>query len=264
MIEKIKDYWNERANSLNDKTSTTNDIWLRELEIRNLSKILSEIELPQNGKILDVGCGDGYSTISIAEKFPDISFQGIDFSEKMIEIALSRLKKKENKHISFQVGSVLELDKIYDKDFDVVMTDRCLINLNTNELQKEALSQISRVIKNEGYYIGIENFLEGQNEMNKSRRKMQLSEIPVRWHNLYFKENQFKEIIKEDFNLIELRNFSSSYYFATRVIYSKMCQMKGESPNYNHEIHQLATELPNFGNFSPIKCFILQKRGKSS
>lgn len=133
--------------------------------------------------------------------------------------------------------------------------------MNTNKLQKKALSKIAKVIKNNGHYIGIENFLEGQNKMNTVRKEMKLSEIPIRWHNLFFKEEQFAENIKENFNLVDTKNFSSSYYFATRIIYSKMCQMKGETPDYNHEIHQLAIDLPSIGNFSPIKCIILKKRG---
>jgi ubiquinone/menaquinone biosynthesis C-methylase UbiE len=178
----------------------------------------------------------------------------------MIKIASSRLKEKRIKNVDFQVGNVLKLDEIFNKKFDVVITDRCLINLNTYELQKEALSKIAKITKNNGHYIGIENFLEGQNEMNKIRREMKLPEIAIRWHNLFFKENEFKEDMDKKFRLIDIKNFSSSYYFATRIIYSKICQMNGEEPNYNHEIHQLAIDLPNFGNFSPIKCIILQKR----
>lgn len=261
MTDEIKKYWNQRANSFNDKSSTTDDIWLRELEIKNFSKILNQIKIIQKGQILDVGCGDGYSTINIAKKFPDISFHGIDFSENMIKIASSRVEQEQDLNIDFQVGSVLELDKKFKKKFDVILTDRCLINLDSIELQKEAFLKISKILKNGGYYIGIENFVDGQNEMNEARRKMGLEDIPIRWHNLFFEEEQFKEIIKKEFNLIDVKNFSSSYYFATRVIYSKMCQMKEEKPDYNHEIHQLAIDLPNFGNFSPIKCIILQKRG---
>lgn len=110
MTEKIKKYWEGRANLLKDNNSTTNDIWLRELEIKNIIEILEQIKVSKNANILDVGCGDGYSTIAIAEKFPNIFFQGIDFSENMIKIASSRLKEKKIKNIDFQVGNVLELD----------------------------------------------------------------------------------------------------------------------------------------------------------
>lgn len=259
MTEKIRQYWEDRAALFKDKNSTTDDIWLRELEIRNISENLEKINIPTDSKILDVGCGDGYSTITLAEKFPRISFYGIDFSENMIKIAYLRLKEKGIKNIDFQVGNVLELDNMFNMDFDVVITDRCLINLDSIELQKKAFSKIAKVIRNDGYYIGIENFVDGHDEMNKARIGIGLSEIPIRWHNFFFKEDELEEIVSDYFKIISIKNFSSSYYFATRVIYSKMCQMKGEQPDYNHEIHQLSVDLPSFGNFSPIKMIILQK-----
>ena len=260
MTEKIKQYWEERANLLKDKNSTTDDIWLRELEIQHISKTLSKINLPENGNVLDIGCGDGFSTISIAKKFPDIFFHGMDFSQNMITMANSRLERSGIKNMDFQVGDVLELDQKFSKEFDAVITDRCLINLESLQLQKKAFSKIAKIIKNGGYYIGIENFMDGQNEMNKIRIGMDLPEIPIRWHNLFFSENDFIEITKENFKIVSVDNFSSSYYFATRIIYSKMCQMNGIDPDYNHEIHQLAINLPYFGNFSPIKCVVLQKK----
>jgi len=265
----IKNYWEQRASSPGKKNITTNDMWLRELEVKTLTKTLEKMNLPQNASVLDIGCGDGYSTINIAKKFPNVYFYGIDFSESMIRIASSQLQEKVAnakgiKNIKFQVGDVLELSKIFNKRFDVTITDRCLINLKTYEIQRKAISEIAKVTKNRGHYIGIENFLDGQSGMNKAREKVGLSEISVRWHNLFFTENQFKEMIREDFEMIEINNFSSSYYFATRVIYSKMCQIRREEPDYNHEIHQLAINLPHFGNFSPIKCVVLQKKRKKN
>lgn len=260
MIEKIKQYWEERANLFKDKNSTTDDIWLRELEIQHISKVLSEIDLPENANILDVGCGDGFSTISIAKKFPNISFHGIDFSQNMITMACSHLEKSGIKNVDFRVGDVLNLDQQFNIEFSVIITDRCLINLESLELQKKAFSKIAKIIKNGGYFIGIENFIDGHDEMNKNRIRMDMPEISIRWHNLFFNENDFIEITKENFKIVSIDNFSSSYYFATRIIYSKMCKMKGIEPDYNHEIHQLAINLPHFGNFSPIKCVILQKK----
>lgn len=259
MNEKIKQYWEERADSLKNTSSTTNDIWLRELEIKNLIEILHKLNLPKDSKILDAGCGDGYSTINLAKKFPEFTFKGIDYSENMIRIANSRLENEHVGNISFSVGNILELDKVFDNEFDAVITIRCLINLDSKQLQKKAFAEIAKVIVKNGYYVAIENFVEGHNEMNKARTKIGLSEIPIRWHNFFFKEDELEEIVSDYFKTISIKNFSSSYYFATRVIYSKMCQMKGEQPDYNHEIHQLSVDLPSFGNFSPIKMIILQK-----
>jgi hypothetical protein len=38
--------------------------------------------------------------------------------------------------------------------------------------------------------MAIENFVEGQKNMNALRR-LSLPDIPVRWHNLFFRESDF-------------------------------------------------------------------------
>lgn len=264
--EKIKEYWDERAKQhLNSPTATTNDIHLRELEIETLVKTFQENKIPENGIVLDAGCGDGYSLIKIAEKLPNFSFVGLDYSENMIKIANDRLSNNEQLkgRVKFVTGDLTNLKSIFDNLlFDVIITDRCLINLESFESQIKAISEIIDCLKSDGYYLGIENFIEGQNNMNKFRSSMGLAEIPIRWHNLFLKEEKFLQELKKYFQSCEIHDFSSSYYFATRVIYSAMCQMKGEEPDYDHEIHKLAVRLPWFGKFSPIRLVICKKKSR--
>jgi hypothetical protein len=95
--------------------------------------------------------------------------------------------------------------------------------------------------------------------MNSARKQMGLPEIPVRWHNLFFTQDSFTAALAGHFENVAFKDFSSSYYFATRVIYSAMCQMRNEPPDYRHEIHQLAPRLPWFGQFSPIRMVIASR-----
>jgi hypothetical protein len=64
------------------------------------------------------------------------------------------------------------------------------------------------------------------------------------------------------FEAAEFKEFSSAYYLATRVIYSAMCQIRGETPDYRHEIHRLAVNLPWFGSFSPIRLSIMRRKAR--
>jgi hypothetical protein len=77
---------------------------------------------------------------------------------------------------------------------------------------------------------------------------------------LYFREREFVQSSERFFEVIEFADFASSYYFATRVVYSKMCQMRGEKPDYQHDIHKLAVDLPPFGQFCPIRMAILRRK----
>jgi len=267
MREKIREYWDERARSYSGSVgATTDDVYLRELEIFTIVTTLRELDLPKPARVLDVGCGDGYSTLKVADTFRDMQFLGIDFSEGMIKIARQRLEARPDlmNHVAFIVGDVTDVGQVCgDSVYDVALTDRCLINLNSSEVQSEAIARIAEHTRPGGFYIAIENFVEGHEKMNETRGLVGLPPIPVRWHNLYFKEDEFVRAAGCFFEDIVFKNFSSSYYFATRVIYSAMCQMRGEVPDYHHEIHQLAVRLPWFGEFSPIRMAVMRRRKSS-
>lgn len=262
--KKIKEYWEERAfKHLQDPAATTNDIYLRELEIATIIDTLKDISKNTKKNAIDIGCGDGYSTIRIAKEIAHLSFIGIDYSQNMIKIARSRLQGQPDliTRLRFEVSNVINIQKLCkNKQFDIAITDRCLINLESKERQRIAIEQIGRILKPNGYYLAIENFVEGHNNMNNARKSIGLDEIPIRWHNLYFDEKVFLDMVAPFFDLINFNDFSSSYYFATRVIYSGLCKMRGEVPQYDHEIHQFAGKLPRIGQFSPIRMAILMKK----
>ncbi len=89
---------------------------------------------------------------------------------------------------------------------------------------------------------------------------MGLPEIPVRWHNLFFDEEQFLAETQRSFDPVVIDNFLSSYYLATRVIYSAGCHLMGEEPDYLHPIHQVAGRLPVIGDYCPIKLVTMRRR----
>lgn len=262
--EAIKKYWDNRAKQRAGTLATsTNDVYLRELEISTLIQTFHDLRIPSRGSVLDVGCGDGYSTLKVAQALSGLRFLGIDYSKNMIKNASKQLgyQPELKNRVAFIVGDVTELGQACgDSVYDVVISDRCLINLDSPKSQSHAIAQIAEHTKPGGYCIAIENFIEGHENMNRARNAVGLPEIPVRWHNLYFKEHEFVGSARRFFKDIQFQDFASSYYFATRVVYSKMCQMRGEEPDYNHEIHQLSVHLPWFGQFSPIRMAVLRRK----
>jgi ubiquinone/menaquinone biosynthesis C-methylase UbiE len=262
--EQIRAYWEERAEQyLADPASTTNDVYLRELEILTITRVLRSLLGRGPAKVLDVGCGDGYATVNVARELPEFTFAGIDYSANMISMAAERLADMPflAQRLHFEVGDVLDLGAACGgTTFDAVVSDRCLINLASPEDQRQAIKEITRHVAPGGYYLAVENFVEGQQAMNEARAAVGLPEIPVRWHNLYFTEAEFIEFAEPEFEFLEFKNFSSSYYFATRVIYTALCRRTGEEIDYRHPMHQLAVELPWTGNFSPIRMAVLRRR----
>lgn len=261
--EEIKEFWDSRAKERGcSPAATTNDIYLRELEVSTIIQTLQEIDVPENAEVLDVGCGDGYSTTGVAQAAPGLSFFGIDYNESMIDIARKRLAFQPGLpgRVSFSVGDATDLGQSCgDSVYDIVLSVRCLINLASFENQCHAIAEIAKRIKPGGYYIAIENFVEGHENMNRARRAVGAPEISIGWFNSYFKEHEFLQSVERFFEDIEFKDFSSSYYFATRVVYSAMCTMREEEPDYHHEIHQLAVRLPWVGQFSPIRMVVMRK-----
>jgi ubiquinone/menaquinone biosynthesis C-methylase UbiE len=139
MNGKIQHYWEERAKeNYNGITATTDDIHLRDLEVYTLIDTIRQIKSKNTIKILDIGCGDGHSTLEIAAQFPDCYFTGIDFSETMVKIAKNNLESKNElkNRVDFFVGDVTEINgSIDDKKYDVIISDRCLINLESSVVQ---------------------------------------------------------------------------------------------------------------------------------
>jgi ubiquinone/menaquinone biosynthesis C-methylase UbiE len=264
MSLQIQNYWEQRAEQNPGRaTATTNDIHLRELEIATILETIAELAIPATADALDVGCGDGYSTLAVAGALPSLRMHGIDYSAHMIRNAQESLDQQPDltERVSFDSGDATDLaSTLGTRSFDLILTDRCLINLPTPDLQARAIGEIARHTRPLGYYLAIENFVEGQNAMNEARATLGLPAIPVRWHNVFFDEPRFLREAGRHFDVLGLRDFSSSYYFATRVIYSALCKMRGEEPDYDHDIHRLAVHLPRIGNFSPIRMAVLRRK----
>ncbi len=254
----IKQYWTERATT-DSANATTNDIYLRVLERETLTSHLRRLHCTAGSRVLDAGCGDG-ETLFALDAALGCQLVGRDFASSMIDLANARLATNPNSRMNFAVGDVREVAQNFaEASFDFIMTDRCLINLDSDAEQYAAIEGIVRALKPGGYYLAIENFIEGNDRMNEMRAIYGLPAIAIRWHNKFFCEADFVERMKRLFSTVEKFDFSSSYYFATRVIYSRLCAVEGKSPDYRHPIHAQSTKLPAFGDFSPIKLFVLGK-----
>ncbi len=260
MYKDIKEYWEDRPLS-NPNATTTNDIYFRELEINTIIDTIKEFNITK-GKILDIGCGDGYAIMKMAKIFLDADFTGLDYSKSMINNANKMLESniELKKRVKFINEDIMNIESVLEVcTYDIIISDRCLINLGSKEKQYYILSKISKYIKPNGCYIAIENFIEGQNNMNDARNSVNLQDIPIRWHNIYFEEDEFLDTVRHFFRHIKFKNFASSYYFATRVIYSAICKINGQEPDYYHDINKLAISLPWCGQFSPVRMVVMIK-----
>ena len=249
----IKKYWEDRAAEDSSAQSTTQDVYLREIEFNTLSE---RIHKYSPGRVADVGCGDGRTTTRLASTYPNTCFSGFDYSSSMVENARRVLLSGGASNVEFEQLDICEGLK---RSFDLIYTTRCLINLPSWDIQKVAINNIHKALAVGGVYLMVENFIEGQENFNQVRKNFGLPEIPIREHNFFFQRERLLEYIKGRFEVEEEVNNSSAYYLVSRVIYSKICSETGRQPDYFDDHHRFAAGLPFTGEFGPVRLICLKK-----
>ena len=254
--DSIKDFWDKQADKY--KTSdlaTAPDHHYRELEISRILPHLSD-----GSHILDIGCGNGYSTLKFAIENPGATILGVDYSEKMIKQAIDHLHgHPEVKNVSFLMGDVRRLGDL-KKKFDIIVSERCLINLTTFAEQRHALLQMKYALNPGGKLILVENTIEGLDRLNSLRKKFGLEDIKERWHNHYLPQFDFLKFARLHFKVQTVDNIGSLYYIMSRVMYAKLCAMEGKEPDYNHPINRIASQMPSLPAYawSPNYLFVMR------
>ena len=251
----VKTFWETRAQdpSLTDAEATHNDVWQRWLEIETIKPFLK----PRD-RVVDVGCGSGYATRLLAPLVRETL--GIDFSESMI--ARARTAAAGNPSLRFEVGNALDLDPASLGTFDVALSIRCLINLESWALQQRAIENIARLLTPGSRFIFVEGLADGRRALNAMRMRMGLSEMPTVWHNVDFEEQTLLPWLDRFFTLEARRHFGI-YDFVSRVVHPMA--VAPESPVYDSAINrtaaQLAVHLQDFGAVSRVAFLVLTRRG---
>ncbi|MFZ2523224.1 MAG: class I SAM-dependent methyltransferase [Minisyncoccia bacterium] len=113
-------------------------------------------KLSAGALVLDVGCGGGVKTKYISNK--GFKVLGIDFSEKMIEIA-----KRENPDQTFKVLDVYNIDK-FEKTFDGIFAQAVLLHIPKSRVI-EVLTKIKSRLNDGGYlYVALKALNEDKEE----------------------------------------------------------------------------------------------------
>jgi ubiquinone/menaquinone biosynthesis C-methylase UbiE len=111
-------------------------------------------------KVLDVGCGTGRVSISLAKKLPKGKVVGIDIFEgvsgKSPKTAMTNAQTEGvAERVHFRYGNALKIP-FGDDTFDVVTMGSVLHELHDEKDKEKALREVKRVLKPGGKYVTIE------------------------------------------------------------------------------------------------------------
>jgi len=164
-------------------------------------------------KVLDLGCGNGRFFEIFNEK--KVDYTGVDFSEKLIEIAKSKYPKG-----NFLVSSVFNLP-FPDNFFDRVLCVAVFHHIPSKELRLNLLKEIKRIMKPGGRLIltiwnlnPIGMILIGKYKRFLSflkyfilkilgRSKLDFKDFYIPWRNIllryihFFTKTELKELVKQ-------------------------------------------------------------------
>jgi ubiquinone/menaquinone biosynthesis C-methylase UbiE len=216
-VQRIKEFWNQRALQYGaNQEATLGEIAVRCLEINEIKK-----HLDHNQKILDVGCGNGYTTRIFAKKF-NCKIYGIDYVPKMIDNAKKNIIESDVLgELHFGVQDCLDL-KFPNSYFDVIYTERCIQNLPELKLQERVILELLRVLKPGGKLILVECSKTGLLKLNKIRKMIGRVELEDAepWHNKFFDDNWLLEFAHDNKDIfrLEIKHFASTYTFFTRIL----------------------------------------------
>jgi ubiquinone/menaquinone biosynthesis C-methylase UbiE len=244
-------FWNNNAKL--KKLAGTKDYNAKIIEIEALSKFFKK-----NIRVLEFGCGNGCTALELAKRF-NVKIDACDYSPEMISEAKKMQKKKRLFNgVRFFLADIkkkLEINPIYD----LVFTERMLINLDSWRSQKKSIIKLVNCLKPKGSLVLMENSATGLKIINDYRSMLGLKKIKAPWHNLYLDDKRMLNFKIKNCKLIEVIPYSSTYYFLSRVVNASLANEKGMEPNYNAKINKLAFKLPSISDCAQGKIYLYKK-----
>jgi SAM-dependent methyltransferase len=125
--------------------------YLQNLVVNWLPSLDGVVEkLNDGGRVADVGCGHGWSTVLMAQAFPKSTFYGFDFHPGSIEEAKNHARDHGVTNATFQVGT----SKNYpERDLDFVTFFDCLHDMGD---PAGAAAHVKQSLKPDGSWMIVE------------------------------------------------------------------------------------------------------------
>lgn len=250
-------FWVDRLNKQKENLVCTKDIILDKLEEDQIIKNIKE-----NSAILELGCGNGTLLKKILKKKKIKNYLGTDFVKELIDNCKFKFNSK---NLNFKTLDMTLINKsTFLEKYDYIITKRAIQNVLSHKLQLEVIDNVGYFLKKKGLMILVESSANAQKNINALRKKYKLSKIIPPFHNLFFDDDKIKNYKFKNVKLFEINNFSSNFYFVSRIIYALYAKnFLKKKPVYNHPLNVIGSIFhENFikEDFSQIKTYIFKKK----
>jgi ubiquinone/menaquinone biosynthesis C-methylase UbiE len=250
-VDSVRAYWNSRADL--GKWAGTQDLIAKELELKTLAEFVRP-----GMKVLDAGCGNGVAAIELARRF-QVDITAIDYAADMVGAASKTAATVPLVGtIQFREGDVTNLHDL-SRDFDLIYTERVIINLADWETQKRAITELTRLLRVGGVYAMVENSQDGLDKINALREQVGLQPMVAPWHNRYLKDSELQTLSFPGVTLEKVIFHSSTYYFLSRVVNAWLAAREGKEPDYDSPVNELALQLPAIGDLGQGRVWVWKR-----
>lgn len=265
----IRDHWTNwaEAHGVHFK-ATTRGLTAKLLELDAFERQLRALYGNRPFTALEVGCGNGINCVEMAKLFSAASFDGVDFIPQMIDAAVESARTTQvADRARFFVGDVTDLSlPELSETYDVVFTDRCLINLTSADLQRQAICGLAGRVTNGGALLMIENSRFTHQRQNRAREQLGLEPRTAAEFNRFFTEEEMSShIVAAGLELLEIEDFSS---FHDLILYALVPAINGGTVDYDHPAVAAAAKLSSrfssgeksaFGAFGQNRLYVCRK-----
>ncbi|MFH1062921.1 MAG: class I SAM-dependent methyltransferase [Candidatus Omnitrophota bacterium] len=147
MLDKIYSWLHRKLSKSDEQGEYSAGIWQNAVR----DKVVSLSENTQ-GKILEVGCGEGLLLLKLAKLKPKLDIYGIDIWLDILKRAQLKLGQNAivNAKLTQADATKLPFGGIF---FDRVICINVLFNLPSEEMVQQSIKEISRVLKKDGKII---------------------------------------------------------------------------------------------------------------
>lgn len=247
-------HWNARAVAVeNDAEVNIMDVFQRDLEYEEIERFLA----PEM-RLLEVGCGNGFSTARFRRLVRHVD--AFDSSVEMITRARARFGEINNRFIHDNLLDPRSLNGPYD----AVVCVRVLINLRDLDEQRRALGCLRALVKPHGLLVLAEGYRDGFVELSRLRAQVGLTPLEAAPINFYCRLDDVQAELRSTFD--QVADFHlGAYDYLTRVLYPLV--VGHDKVVHNSVFSQKCYELARafnpeaFRRFSRMRGLVLRKGG---